>query len=656
MMNMVSILAINEDKYIEIYKQYAEYFSNFSVFGDVMRTLGWWILKAVCKLVGLLNSLLDIVFSFINFLDSPEVEGLFMKVKPLIWTVLLFALLYLAYCYIYAHEKPKGVVTNVLLFVGTIMILPYMMVQMNQIVTYGKELLSDNNTAQESNYDLLLPYITDLVYLDNINFNADKIANGMINGYQDSTSIEYLDINEVVDPADYSLKNIGLYEKQIVSEIKNGKESLSVAKIKKSKFFFKDTTPYYYRFHVNFFIALFYLLAIGVVLCFSSFKVISLIMELVSEKILTPFIAAGDLTGGQKIRKALVGILNAYITILCVFFLQRVFVLACSYINGKTWSDNAAANGVAKVFMIIAAALFVVDGPNFFEQIFGVDAGLKSVGQALQSAFYASQMMSGTNSMLKGMMRKPLDAMKGGVGMAATAAGAFSGMRDTGVMGTNNQKVSEDMAKTGTGSTDSKKETTNEQAENSMKQTETAGDQSFTDNENQELQQGGGINLGGDVGNNADVQEAFQRSTASEDKKSQTKEPDGISNLMSSAGKGADNNQNIENALHGMERGIQDGMRDNRNASVNMEQSNLDQKVEEQVAKDSTDRSGNLQDNVAKDNSNLLQYLSRNTVMGRNISDRYNQGKQFGHAAGNTMNQMNRKKENKTDHKDNLKG
>ena len=99
MMNMVSILAINEDKYIEIYKQYAEYFSNFSVFGDVMRTLGWWILKAVCKLVGLLNSLLDIVFSFINFLDSPEVEGLFMKVKPLIWTVLLFV--------IYMHMKNR---------------------------------------------------------------------------------------------------------------------------------------------------------------------------------------------------------------------------------------------------------------------------------------------------------------------------------------------------------------------------------------------------------------------------------------------------------------------------------------------------------------------------------------------------------------------
>lgn len=642
-MNVISALAINQEKYIDIYKQYSEYFSNFSVFGDVMRSLGWWILKAVCKLVGLLNSLLDIVFSFINFLDSPEVEGLFMKVKPLIWMVLLFALLYLAYCYIYAHEKPKGVVTNVLLFVGTLMILPYMMVQMNQVVTYGKELLSDTSATQENSYDLLLPYITDLVYLDNINFNADKITKGMVNGYQDSASIEYLDINEVVDTADYSLKNKSLFEKQIVSEIKDGKEELSVAEIKKSKFFFKDTTPYYYRFHVNFFIALFYLLAIGVVLLFSSFKVVSLIMELVSEKILTPFIAAGDLTGGQKIRKALIGILNAYITILCVFFLQRIFVMACSYINGNTWSDNTAANGVAKVFMIIAAALFVVDGPNFFEQIFGVDAGLKSVGQALQSAFYASQMLSGAGNMLKGVARKPLDALKGGAGMAASVAGAYSGMRDTGAMSTNNQKVSEDMAKSDMGSPDSKKESVNEQAESSMKQGETTETPLFAENENKETQQEG-VNLGGDTGNNADVQEMFQQGNDVSDNKMQQrneqKEQDGISNLMSSSGKGIDNNQHIENELHGMERGMPDGMPDDRNASANL----------------TSEQSGNLQDNVAKDNSDLLQYLSQNTVMGRNISDRYNQGKQFGHAAGNTINQRNRKKENTADQKDNLKG
>lgn len=629
MVNMASVLVISQDKYIDIYKQYSEYFSNFSVFADVMRSLGWWILKAMCKLVGLLDSLLDIVFSFINFLDSPEVEELFMKVKPLIWIVMLFALLYLAYCYIYAHEKPKGVVTNVLLFVGTILILPYMMVQMNQIVTYGKELLSNNNSTQQSNYDLLLPYITDLVYLDNINFNADKITKGMINGYQDSASIEYLDINEVVDTKDYSLKNKSLFEKQIVSEIKNGKEELSVANIKKSKFFFKDTTPYYYRFHVNFFIALFYLLAIGVVLLFSSFKVMSLIMELISEKILTPFIAAGDLTGGQKIRKALIGILNAYITILCVFFLQRIFVMACSYINGNTWSDNTAANGVAKVFMIIAAALFVVDGPNFFEQIFGVDAGLKSVGQALQSVFYASQMMSGTGSMLKGMAGKPLDALKGGAGMAASVAGAYSGMRDTGAMSTNNQKVSEDMAKSGMESTDGKRETANEQAENSMKQGGTPETPLHTENKNQYVQQEG-TNLSGVMDNNTDVQEMFQNSSdAPEDRKQHIQETDGISNLMGSAGKGVENNQNIENELHGMERGMPDG----QTASVNLEPS------------------GNLQDN-----RDLLKYFTGNTVTGRNISDRYNQGKQFGHAVGNTINQRNRKKENVAGQKDNLKG
>lgn len=171
--------------------------------------------------------------------------------------MLLFALLYMAFCYLYAHEKPKGVVTNILLFAGTMMILPYMMTQMNQFVKYGKELLQ-NDTDQQSNYELLVPYIADMVYLDSINFKASDIAAGKINGYENTASnIQYLDINEVMDPGDYTLKNKELFEKQLVSEIKNGKDTLSVAQIKKSKFFFKDTTPYYYRFHVNFFYSLY---------------------------------------------------------------------------------------------------------------------------------------------------------------------------------------------------------------------------------------------------------------------------------------------------------------------------------------------------------------------------------------------------------------
>lgn len=620
MNQLIMILAINTNDYMKIYKNYSEYFSNFNVFKDIIRSMGWIIMKGLVWLAGLLDYMSENAFSFINFLESKSVTDFFNKLKPIIWIVLLFALLYMAFCYLYAHEKPKGVVTNILLFAGTMMILPYMMTQMNQFVKYGKELLQ-NDTDQQSNYELLVPYIADMVYLDSIDFKASDIAAGKINGYMNAASnIQYLDINEVMDTADYTLKNKELFEKQLVSEIKNGKDTLSVAQIKKSKFFFKDTTPYYYRFHVNFFIAYIYLIALMIVLIFSSFKLISLVMELAAEKIITPFIAAGDLTGGQKIRKALIGILNAYITIICVLFLQRLFMIASAYINNAVWSDNAASNAFMKVFMIVAAALFVIDGPNFFEQIFGVDAGLKSVGQALQSAFYASQMISGVRNTVKSMIGKPLDALKGGVNIAAGGAGMLKGMKDTGAMSKHNQKVSDEMAgkKDGGGEKDS----SNESVENSMAGMEAA----HSDNSSMSS---------GDMANR-DIEKDLASSGGANQQIADSMKKSSVDNM---SGKEGVDHLNSDERLSAGNQNVQDSL--NAANDTPIENANL-----EQAANTQPDINMD-QNNQQKDNDNLLNWVSRNTAAGRSVKDNYDRGRQLGHAAGNTINQVHQKKEKK---------
>lgn len=581
-------LAKKSEDYIDIYKKYDEYFSNFSVITSILRDLGWLILKGLLKLTSMMNTLLDKIFDFINFLDSDIVIQFFNTVKPFIWTVFLFALLYMAYCYIYAHEKPKGVVTNILIFVGTFTVLPYMMSQMNQIVTYGKQVFSSN--MEENNYELLVPYITDLVYLDSLDFNDKKIEGKNRNGFttESSENMRYLDINEVVDPGDYKLKNEKLFKQHIFLQIENGVPKLEVIGIKKGKFFFPGTVPYYYRYHVNFFIAALYLLALILVMAFSSVKLIHLVFELAAEKIMAPFIAAGDLTGGQKIRKALIGILNGYITILCVLFLQRLFILSTEYINTRTWSDSTAANGLIKTVMIVAGALFIIDGPNFFEQIFGVDAGLKSVGQALQSAYYGSQMLGGIKRSVAGIAGKVGGAAKGAAGKAVGAAGALSGMKDTGILGSNNEKVSQDMAK-GLGS--------------------------------------GGVNKADGLSGGG--QSEFSEDSSADDSGQEI----GISSDGSSQGKisGGNGKQNLDGSSEA-------GKGKNQNEDVNGAINDALNNMPEPQQRSSTDSN-------IRDNNNLANWAMRNTKAGRFLADNYEKGKLFGHAAGNTIN--NRKRESK---------
>ena len=622
--DLVSLLAIDADKYIEIFQKYEEYFSNFSMVTSILRSLGWLILKGLLSAASMLNTLMDKAFDFINFLDSDEVIQFFNTVKPFIWTVLLFALVYLAYCYLYAHEKPKGVITNILLFAGTVMILPYMMTQMNQFVTYGEQVLSSN--IGENRYELLVPYITDLVYLDSIDFDSKRIKSGNRNGFTEKSSenIKYIDINEVVDPGDYDdLKNKNLFKKQVRSQIKKGVDELEVTNIKKDKFFFKDTTPYYYRYHVNFFIAMIYLFALILVMGFSSIKLVQLVYELAAEKIMTPFIAAGDLTGGQKIRKALIGILNGYITILCVLFLQKLFILSTEFINRTTWSDNSAANGCIKAVMIAAGALFIIDGPNFFEQIFGVDAGLKSVGQALQSAYYASQMAGGINRAITGAVGKIGGAIGKTAGKAAEAAGMLQGMKDGGVFPSNNEQVSQDMAMPGFGQPDI-------DPGHALGAGELDG--------SSELPGGGQPELsGGNTGASAGQKNGSPSSGSSQGRDTGVLGGDGKQNLAGGqTGNGADNNADVNNAIN-------DAL---NNASA-----------------DGMEQGGSAGQDV-KDNDNLTGWAMRNTRAGRYLSGSYEKGKSFGHATANSINNRRRKMENKASdipeppnqmNKDNLK-
>lgn len=649
----VQLLAIDSDKFIDIYKKYSDLFSNFSVLKDILRTLGWMLIKGLIKLSGIMNTLVDSAFDFLNFMKSDSFSGLYNNLRPFVWTVFFIGLIYLAYCYIFAHERPKGTITNVLLFMGTLTLLPYMMTQMTNMVTYAKDMLSENVASEK--YELLSPYITDLVYLDSIDFKDSEINKGKINGYTSTNyeAIEYLDVNEVVDPSDYSLVNKDLFNKQLTSEVvkKKGKSKtveLKVGKIKKSKFFFKDTTPYYYRYHINFFVAVLYLLAMIIVMAFSSIKLIHLVYELAVEKILVPFIAAGDLTNGQKIRKALIGILNGYITIVCVLFLQKLFVVSCSYINSVKWSENGAANGLTKSLFIVAGALFIVDGPNFFEQIFGIDAGLKSVGQAMQSAYYSSQMLSALKGGVSAKTSKVSSAVKGmgnnlksgAIGAANTAAGAaglYAGMKDTGILESQNEKISGRMAKNNGHSPE--KESVNEGIQNRMKSPLTEDNIPHPDEADMTEEAVNNLKSASTLANNS-----VRENTSISDKEN-------ANAILGSNGKDnlQNNNQEIGNSMK-----AQNPLSDNSVDMLNMADSIPEQNDYMNKALNNSEISGR------KDpGDNLIDWAKGNTRTGKMLTGNYEKGKSLGHAIGNTVNKTslnnNDAKLNEQLSKDNLR-
>jgi len=381
-------------KLLDLYKSI---FNRSNLFMDVLHWLGWALVKGLCWVVNVCKALMDIAFETLNFMDFTELTQFSSAIKPIAFTLLTISIGYLAYVYLLASEKPKTLGVNIAMLVITMVLLPWVMSTMNKVVIGTKDAVmhSDDSSA----WSVVQPYVTDLYYLDGKNFyykdNKFDLKGKEVNGYANKIeNLESIDIQEKMDmeDGDYDVTNENLFKKYLAQD-KEGNPTLQ--KIKGSTFL---DPPWYYRYKVDYLLIYLNLLAIALVYILTSIKVIMLMFELVTEKVIAPFFATGDLVSGQKVKTILTGILNAYITLFIILFLQKLFFIWSNYVSVTTFTDNIA-EGFIKALLILAGALFIVDGPNICEKVLGIDAGLKSVGQSIQSAYYASQM---ADSIIKG--------------------------------------------------------------------------------------------------------------------------------------------------------------------------------------------------------------------------------------------------------------
>ncbi|WP_411859097.1 pLS20_p028 family conjugation system transmembrane protein, partial [Bacillus subtilis] len=120
---------------------------------------------------------------------------------------------------------------------------------------------------------------------------------------------------------------------------------------------------------------------IAFVLFMTMFKTAQLIMELGILKIFSVGTALTDLENGQRNKKFLEKIKNTFIVLFSIELLLQCYILFTDYIG------QADISAPIKIVVLIAAAILTVDGPNFIEEMFGIDSGLKSISRSLVGLF-----------------------------------------------------------------------------------------------------------------------------------------------------------------------------------------------------------------------------------------------------------------------------
>lgn len=461
-----NLFGISEGTAINILTVYSSYFTKVDFFINCFRTLGWWIIKGLAFLVGKLEDIVNEVTFITDFFESAGINALITKFKPVLGLFLVFSIIFIGYQLMFNKKYDRSKLPmNIILALCIVVALPIAMTKLNDLtglvigevkgnVSITKQIVSNN--------------VTDLYLLDEADFPIDEknqiedieIKNNM------GSNILNIKVNEEIDRSKVKSKNKILFENEVIHN-KNG-----VPELNKINGLFKWDDEYY-RFSINFLTIICTLFITAFVLIFTAVKIVKLSIELAFSKIMTTFIAVADLSGGQKLRQSINGIISIFVSILATTLMLKLYILATAFFTNRL-------NAIATILAMVGAAIFVIDGPNYIEKIFGVDAGLSSAWRAVTGLNSALDIMNKMGKATSGALEKMKDLGVGALGGLSFAKGMTDGVT--------NKSLEDEMDKESSNNENDTSESLENQMENEDNNTNEDNNENKNDNINGDSQ------------------------------------------------------------------------------------------------------------------------------------------------------------------------
>lgn len=391
------------------------------------REIGWFIIKWMLTLVSGLEGVLNDVYKLYGFFETAGVRKFMDQ-----WTLVTYAIGAISLMIFFIrfmkseHTPGKKVLDNILLGIGTIAMMSLILsTATNLTFDAAKSISNDKNSRA---YAILKENVVDVLVYDEKGW--DSINNIKDKNNIPETNLDFLDMTETIKSNSELLKSPtskAMFGKKI--QLNAAGEAVAV---KMNKGMWKWDEEYFrYKWHpMQIF---FTLLIYGMVLFFTTFKLVKLIYELGYNRVIATFFAFGDLLEAQKLKKILSNTVNILITVLMIALNMRLYFLFVDVLYN--WNFGA----VSTLVIHLAIGMAVIDGPFIVQELTGIDAGLKSVGQNLAGMYAAAKGVSAIGKevgSIPGKMKDGAEKLKdaasvvGSQGLQAMAgvAGAVEGV------------------------------------------------------------------------------------------------------------------------------------------------------------------------------------------------------------------------------------
>ncbi|MGG3718823.1 pLS20_p028 family conjugation system transmembrane protein [Bacillus subtilis] len=373
---------MDDSEILKILLRFQDYLSLTSIWTAPFRVIGWWVIMGLAAIVDALSGGIEEIYDLLNFFDSDQIRGFIDKWMPVIFALMALALGFLGWKIIVQKKTDYDkIITNSLFALTLFLVLPWGMQQASDLLLAGKGMLDEDGKLSVST-KIYQNNIVDVYKIDKDAEWSKKEFKKLKkkNNIENDEDVKLLDITEPVDTG-------GIFHSSPLT--KDGEKILDKKvsdasgekKLEDLESFWIQDDEAYYRYSWHPWYMMFELGTIAFVLFMTMFKTAQLIMELGILKIFSVGTALTDLENGQRNKKFLEKIKNTFIVLFSIELLLQCYILFTDYIG------QADISAPIKIVVLIAAAILTVDGPNFIEEMFGIDSGLKSISRSLVGLF-----------------------------------------------------------------------------------------------------------------------------------------------------------------------------------------------------------------------------------------------------------------------------
>lgn len=207
-----------------------------------------------------------------------------------------------------------------------------------------------------------------------------------------------------------------------------------------------------YRYNYDFWFSLIFLLTVAVAIIFATFKLGTMLFDIIITQLLAGAIAATGVTNSGRTKMVVQNLVSSYVIFILVAFMLKVYIKSILIIH-----NMSSLNYITQLILIACFAKGVITCPDFITRVLGIDAGNKNSMGTLyaMSSVARGAMMGGSavggvaggaagaaagaaSGFATGAYSSIKDAQNGGHGKAYTAFAAIGGALKGGATGTAN--------------------------------------------------------------------------------------------------------------------------------------------------------------------------------------------------------------------------